>query len=348
MVMGMNQKPKKSYQDKGPSAKEELERRNLIEGGHFEYDDDKDTITKSILSPFRGGKPKAGKIVSQKQITTPKGRRSNGLSNSKSASASGDLQTMRRQTQTMAEMEPEEKATPMENAVRKVRERKALRKSKSDSSGGVRFAMMGKSIQEQQDTSGPGLLSKHEDDNNNNNNNTILMGMNRKAKKSYLDKGPAKEQLERRSLIKGRLFEYDDDEDIDPFSIPTKRILSPFGGGKPKKGKTVSQKQSTSPKGRRSLGLSNTKSASGDLQPMRRQSRIMTEMEPEEKAEKATPMEKVFRLGRERKALGKSKSDASVLFAMGKSIQKQDTSGPADTFISRGLQVLENFYDDCN
>jgi hypothetical protein len=114
-----------------------------------------------------------------------------------------------------------------------------------------------------------------------NNDNKMVMGMNQKAKNSYIDKRLTKEQLERRKLIKGRLFEYDDDEDID-FTIPTKTGLSPIRGGKPKAGKILSLKRNTKPKAQRPIDLSNTNS-SEDLQTMRGQSRIRTEMEPEDK-----------------------------------------------------------------
>jgi hypothetical protein len=211
------------------------------------------------------------------------------------------------------------------------------------------------------------------------------MAMNQKAKKSYLDKGtkksyldkgPTKEQLERRNFIKGRLFE-DDDGDIDFTELPKKstkrgpsKSLSPKRITKPKarliKGRlfedddedidfielpkkstirgpaiTLSPKRITKPKARRSIGLFIAQS-SEDLRTMRRQSRIMPETEPKEKA---TPMENAARRVRERKALEKSKSDVSVQFALKKSIQQQDTSGPG--FLSRGLKVLENLYDDC-
>jgi hypothetical protein len=75
---------------------------------------------------------------------------------------------------------------------------------------------------------------------------------------------------------------------------------------------------------------------------MRLQSRIRAETEPEEKA---TPMENAIRRVRDRKALGYSKSDDKVIFAMRKSIQEQETSGPG--FLSRGLKVLEKLYNDC-
>jgi hypothetical protein len=199
---------------------------------------------------------------------------------------------------------------------------------------------------------------KHADDNDNdndNNNNKMVMGMNQKAKKSYLKKGPTEEQLERRKFIKGRLFEDDDDEDID-FTIPTER------GGKPDAGKILSLQRNTKPKSRRSIGLYKTHScqdlrgepnAGKSLSPKRNTKPIglsntqschsrMTDMEP---GEKVTPMKHAERRVREQKALGKSKSDASVLFATGTSIQEQDSSGPG--LLSRGLKILENLYEDC-
>jgi hypothetical protein len=80
----------------------------------------------------------------------------------------------------------------------------------------------------------------------------MVMGMmSPRAKKSYLDKGPTKEQLERRKLIKGRLLFEDADEDIDftkSQKKSTKRGLSPFRGapfrgGKIKAGRRVSPKR---------------------------------------------------------------------------------------------------------
>jgi hypothetical protein len=188
----------------------------------------------------------------------------------------------------------------------------------------------------------------------------MVLGMKQKAKKSYIDKdkGPTEEQLERRNLIKGRLFEDEDDQDID-FFIPTKRGA----------GESVSLERSTKPKARRSIGLSSSQSCRAlqgkpkegknlslkrntkpkaktqscqDLQTMRLQSRKMADAEAEEKA---TPMEKAMRRVRERKALEKGQSDASVLFANRKSIQEQDASTLG--ILSRGLKVLESLYEDC-
>jgi hypothetical protein len=65
-----------------------------------------------------------------------------------------------------------------------------------------------------------------------------------------------------------------------------------------------------------------------------------------EQEENATPMDKMppGESVRERKAVGKSNSDDSVIFSMRQSIQEQDTSGPG--FLYRGLKQLEKLHDD--